>query len=372
MLIAIFVTTLILIIISIRKYGFLTNPFVLEAYYPLLFLMLPQIILISIGLGESYNLSNWVIIVYVISIYVGTQINIKSIQVTKVARGKVVATLCLFIAAILIAPTLPILLNCGLSFSGIRCYYETVVFTKYAGLYDLGKTFLFLSILLFFLEYLKAKWWLILLVLIMVFSGSKFAIFNLLIFFCIYVELYKKIRVYKILLWSIPILILFILYHFSQTNNAENPMLAAISYFDIYEKQSFLLEKFENNKHALYYGEINLSSYYKFIPRIFWPDKPVAYGFAILNYDFLPEFAAANYMPSFGLGTLYADFGMASIIIGGVMAGFIRRYCYNIMLSSNYNNTSLIIYYFSISILTFQYIFVLVILSTILKKKVIE
>jgi hypothetical protein len=77
-------------------------------------------------------------------------------------------------------------------------------------------------------------------------------------------------------------------------------------------------------------------------------------------------------MPSFGLGSLYADFGMISVIIGGLMAGFIRKYCYKILISSNYNNTSLIIYYFSMSILTFQYIFVLVILSTILKKKVVE
>ena len=372
MLLVIFFTTLFLITLSVYKYGFLANPFVLEAYYTLFFLIVPQIILIYVGLGESYALSNWVILIYLISVYVGSQINIKAVKVTTIERGKPVAILCLILATLLIVPTLFILLNCGLNLAGIRCYYETVVFTKYAGLYDLGKTFLLIAILLLFLHYLKAKWWLILLVLIMVFSGSKFAIFNLLIFFCIYVELYKKIRIHKILLWSIPILILFILYHFSQTNNAENPMLAAISYFDIYEKQSFLLEKFENNKHALYYGEINLSSYYKFIPRMFWPDKPVAYGFAILNYDFLPEFAAENYMPSFGLGTLYADFGMASVIIGGLMAGFIRRYCYNIMLSSNYNNTSLIIYYFSISILTFQYIFVLVILSTILKKKVIE
>jgi hypothetical protein len=256
MLLLIFFITLLLITLSIYKYGFLANPFVLEAYYTLLFLIVPQIILIYIGLGESYALSNWVILVYLLSVYVGTQINVKTVKVSKIKRGKFVAALCLVLAFLLILPTLSILMDCGLSLGGIRCYYETVVFTKYAGLYDLGKTFLMLSILLFFLEYLKAKWWLIILVLIMVFSGSKFAIFNLLIFFCIYVELYEKVKVYKILLYSIPVLVLFVLYHFFQTKDADNPFIAAISYFDIYEKQSFLLEKFNSGKHALYYGEI--------------------------------------------------------------------------------------------------------------------
>ncbi|WP_291285048.1 hypothetical protein [Flavobacterium sp.] len=368
MLTVVFFITLILISISIYSYKFLANPFVLEVHYTLLFLVVPQMIMISMGLGESYWLSNWVILTYIVSLFLGTLVNIKAIKVSEIKRKKNTAIVSLLIAALLISPTLFILFDCGLSLGGIRCYYETVVFSKFAGFYELGKTFLFFSVLLFLLEYKQFKWWLVILILFVVFSGSKFAIFNLLIFFCIYLEIYKKIKVRSILLSCIPVALLLIIYHFIQTKDAENPFLAAISYFDIYEKQSFLLEKFETGKHSLYYGEINYSSYYKFIPRIFWEGKPYNYGFAILNYDFLPEFAAANYMPSFGLGSLYADFGIYSVVFGGFTAGFLRRYCYNIFKESGYNNTSLILYYFSFSILTFQYMIILVLVSFFLKK----
>lgn len=368
MLTIVLVIVLLLIVISIYKYNFLANPFVLEAYYTLLFLIVPQLILISMGIGESYWLSNWVILVYILSVFVGTFINIPAFKVSKIKPVKITAIVSLAIASILILPTLSILVQCGLSFGGIRCYYETVVFSKFASLYELGKTFLFFSVLLFLLQYKKFKWWLIILVFFVLFSGSKFAIFNLLIFFCIYLEVYKKVRVRTIFLFSIPVALLLILYHFTQTKDAENPFLAAITYFDIYEKQSFILEKFHSGKNSLYYGEINYSSYYKFIPRFLWEEKPYNYGFAILNYDFLPEFAAANYMPSFGLGSLYADFGIYSVIFGGLMAGIIRKYCYKIFIASGYNNTSLILYYFSLSILTFQYITVLVLFSIFFKK----
>jgi hypothetical protein len=359
---------LILIFISNKKYKFLANPFVLEVYYTLLFLIIPQLILIFLELGESYWLSDWIILIYVLSVYLGTLVNIESIKVSEIRRIGGTATICLTLAAFLIAPTITILFDCGLSFEGIRCYYETVVFSKFAGFYELGKTFLFFSVLLFLIKFKKFKWWLIVLILFVIFSGSKFAIFNLLIFFCIYLEIYKKVKIKTILLSSIPILLLLIIYHFFQTKDAENPFIAAITYFDIYEKQSFLLEQFASGKHSLYFGEISYSSYYKFIPRFFWENKPYDYGFAILNYDFLPEFAAENYMPSFGLGSLYADFGIFSIIFGGFIAGFFRKYCFMVFTKSGFNNTSLILYYFSFAILTFQYIFLLVLISYIFKK----
>lgn len=368
MLLSIFILTVGLVIFSIFKYKILTNPFVLEVQYTLLFLIVPQLILVFIGLGEEFALSNWVILVYVISVFAGTQINIKPIKLSEIKKGKATAFISLIVAAILILPTLTILFECGLSIGGLRCYYESVVFSKFASFYDLGKTFLLFSIILFLLEYKRVTWWLIILILIMIFSGSKFAIFNLLIFIGIYLEIYKKVKLRTIFIACVPIMLLMITYHFIQSKNIENPFLAALSYFDIYEKQSFLLEKFQSGAHDLYYGEIGFSSYYKFIPRIFWENKPYDYGFAILNYEFLPEFAAANYMPSFGLGTIYADFGMISIILSGLVSGFLRKYCFRIFEESKYNNTSLILYYFSVSILTFQYLIVLVIFSYIFKQ----
>ncbi|MBC7744349.1 MAG: hypothetical protein H7096_04540 [Flavobacterium sp.] len=158
-------------------------------------------------------------------------------------------------------------------------------------------------------------------------------------------------------------------YHFAQsTGGADNPYLTAVTYFDIYEKQSFLIEELAKPDKHFYWGEIYFSSFYKFIPRIIWEGKPYAYGFAILNYDFLPEFAALNYMPSFGLGSLYADFGFPGVIFFGMLSGFIRQYCYQIFIKSGKNSISALLYYWGLSILTIGYLIIQYILAALLIK----
>lgn len=367
MLVFVFFVTCLLIYKSIKKYKILTNPFVLESYYPLIFLVLPQLVLSLLGIGENYWLSDWVILLYVLCVFLGTSLNFKTFRVIDIKRKNRISFACLIFAIIFILPTLKYLFNCGISLVGIRCYYETVVFSELASFYELGKNFLFLSILLMLLSKNRFSLIIIILILIFIFSGSKFAIFNFLIFLTIYLEVYKKVNL-KVIIWaSIPVFFLMIIYHFTQTKDVESPFLAALNYFDIYKNQSFLLKKFNAENYPLYYGEITFSSYLKFIPRIIWEDKPYNYGFAILNYDLFPEFAALNYMPSFGLGTLYADFGLISVMLGGFFSGLLRKFCYNLFKDSGFNSSTLILYYFSFSILTMQFLFVLFIMDTLLK-----
>lgn len=358
MLIFTLIYVLFLIFLSIRKFGVLLNPFFIEAHFSLLFLVIPQLIMIYVFPDSADNIiSDFVIIAYVTSVYWGTCTNLKSIHIPPIRAASKVSGVNLLIAAIFIIPTLPILINCGLSFSGLRCYYETVVFSQFASLYDLGKTFLFLSISLLLVYKKKFTLLIGVLMLFLIFSGNKFAIFNLLIFLAIFFEEYKAVKFQKMIAWAIPIFLLLIGYHFMQSRNYfENPFLAAIKYFDIYEKQSFLIDELSSPRSDFYHGEIYVSSFYKYIPRILWSDKPVAFGFAILNYDYLPDEAAMNYMPSFGLGTLYADFGFISVMLLGFLAGFFRKYTYQIFIRSEKNNASLLLYYFGITPLTFIYL----------------
>ncbi|UYQ92421.1 hypothetical protein MKQ68_20265 [Chitinophaga horti] len=371
MLIFAFLYVLFLIFLSVRKFGVLMNPFFFEAHFPLLFLIVPQLIMVGVFPESEDNVkSDWVIIAYVTALFAGTMTNLKSFSLASINSPSRVAGVDLATAGVFIAPTLPILFACGLTLGGIRCYYETVVFSQFASLYDLGKTFLFLSIMLLLAHKRKFTPFTIGLMFLLVFSGNKFAIFNLLLFFAIFFEEYRGIKFQKMLIWAVPIFLLFIGYHFMQSRTYfENPFLAAIRYFDIYEKQSFLLDELSKPRAELYHGEIYVSSWYKYIPRLVWPGKPVAFGFAILNYDFLPDEAAANYMPSFGLGTIYADFGFYSVIIIGFFTGFLRKYTYQIFLKSGKNNASLILYYFGIAPLTVIYLAIQYLVSFCFKPK---
>ncbi len=117
--------------------------------------------------------------------------------------------------------------------------------------------------------------------------------------------------------------------------------MAALSYFDLYKQQSIVIDMLQRNQMDYYNGQIYISSWYKLIPRLFWPDKPVDYGFALLNYKIYPEYSAEGYMPSFGLGYAYADLGFCAVALDGFLTGFSRNFFYSIFKRSNKNNTAL-------------------------------
>jgi hypothetical protein len=370
MLVFIFFLTTILIYISYKKYNIILNPFVFESYYTLLFLVVPQIILPYFIPTIKENLySNIMIILYIVGVFIGTESKLKAFKLREIENRKFTGHVNIIIGFLLLFPTLSILSTCGLSISGVRCYYETVVFSKFASFYELGKTFLLLGVIILIIAYKKLNLYIFIILFFIIFSGSKFAIFNLLLFLLLFFEVYKNLKPKKILLYSIPILLLLIFYHFAQTVRAEeNPFITALKYFDIYEKQSFLADELNRSDRDFYYGKIFFTSFYKFIPRIIWESKPYAYGFAILNWDIFPEFAAANYMPSFGLGSIYADFGFVGVFFFGIINGFFRKYSYQVFLKSNKNSISTILYYFGLSILTVGYLFVEFYIASFLTK----
>jgi hypothetical protein len=65
-----------------------------------------------------------------------------------------------------------------------------------------------------------------------------------------------------------------------------------------------------------------------YIPRQWWPDKPVSFG-----YSFAPEFfpgasLTASYAPSM-VGELYLNFGVIGVVFGFYLFGIVLRACYD-------------------------------------------
>jgi hypothetical protein len=177
------------------------------------------------------------------------------------------------------------------------------------------------------------------------------ALLDFFIAFFVFMEYFRSISYRKLILIGTACALMLILYRYYQQRYDLNVWMSALSYFDQYKNQSFLIEKFVSGEADYYYGEIYWSSYLKYIPRILWEGKPKSFGFAMINYDFMPESAKAGYMPAFGLGVLYADFGFFSVALAAFVAGVIKRYLYNIFLLSK-NNISFLIYAFPLSILS--------------------
>lgn len=346
---------LILTGLSVYRYKKLLNPYLLEAYFTILFMIIPQLIMVSIN--KSAKLFFWsdvVILVYLVSIFLGTLVNIKTTRLAGVKNVKVVNTINFFLYVLLILPILPLLLRFGLSASGFRSFYETVVFSKFASFYELSKIVLYF--LIFFKLIRKEKFSLgfFLLFPLVFFYGSRFVVLDFIIYLCVFLEQYKHFGVKKVVavcLIGAASIALYTTYQFSRVDAQS----LFTSYFDIYKNQSFVIDKLLSGESDYYYGEIYFSSYLKYIPRILWEDKPKDFGFAILNYEFLPKEAAGGYMPGFGLGTTFADYGFFSIIALGVMNGLIRNFFYRLFLKSK-TNVTFFLYVFPFSIITSLFI----------------
>jgi hypothetical protein len=358
MLIGALVISILLLVISLFRYKKVFNPFSLEVYFTITFVILPQLFFLnSVAGAKEYFYSDLVIIIYVVSIFVGTLINVNAFKIKEIENVKVVNNLNIAIYLLLILPLIPFMLSQGFSAKGFRQFYETVVFSKYASFFELSKLVLYFIIFFKLISRQKFTIGFFLLFPLVFFYGSRFVILDFIIYLCVFLEQFKNVGVKKIVIACLIGALFIGAYTYFQFSARYSMREHLISYFDIYKNQSYVINKFIGGELEYYYGEIYFSSYLKFIPRILWEDKPKAFGFAILNYAIFPEQASQGYMPSFGLGTLFADFGFFSVVFTGLINGFLKNFFYRIFLKSK-NNISFFLFVFPFGMITNFFLFI--------------
>lgn len=362
MLVAALILAITLALISIVRYGKVFNPFTMEAYFTVLFMIVPQLFLAKTATDHAYFFySDLVIMIYIVSIFVGTMINIKPVRLKAIENVNAVNTLNIVLYVALIAPLIPFLLSKGISAKGFRDFYETVVFSEYASFYELSKLVLYFVIFFKLLNRQRFSFGVLILFPLVFFYGSRFVILDFIIFLCVFLEQFRDLSLRRIIAVCVVGAGAILLYTTFQFSSARLSDLLT-SYFDIYRNQAYVINRLINGDMDYFYGEIYFSSYLKYIPRILWEAKPKAFGFAILNYAILPDEASKGYMPSFGLGTAFADFGFISIILIGVASGFVRNFFYRIFRESR-NNLSFFLFVLPFSILTNFFLLIYVVLD---------
>ena len=117
-----------------------------------------------------------------------------------------------------------------------------------------------------------------------------------------------------------PLIFLIALYNFSLSSNDSLDILEIASYFDHYYNGANYYNSFLKGEINLYYGEVFLSSFWSYVPRAFYPDKPFVYGSLLINEYFFPGMAEASNTPAFG-GAVdsFADFGIFGVVLFGVL-----------------------------------------------------
>lgn len=356
---------------SIIRYEKIFNPFTLSVQYPLLFITVPQMVLIVLGIGEDSFVSDLVILLFVSFMYIGTYIKLPLLKIYPFKNIRLIIVATYVLLAIMTIPLIPYLFSYGLSFRGLREFYEYIVFSPLASFYEIAKTLLLFLIILLFVRDKKVTKTIIVLILISFFSGSKMAILSTVVILATAWEEYRTVNYKYLSLGLIAIFVLLIFYHSSQSINVTSNQTifdTALSYFDVYKQQALVVNMFIEGKIDYFYGEISLSSWYKIIPRFIWENKPKDFGFALLNYKVYPEFSAAGYMPSLGLAYTFADFGFFSIAISGLFIGFFKNYFYDIFYRSSKNIVAFLLYVFDINVILVILFSIYYLISSLSKK----
>jgi hypothetical protein len=94
---------------------------------------------------------------------------------------------------------------------------------------------------------------------------------------------------------------------------------SVVSYFDYYVNGASYYRSFHDGDIGLFCGDIFITSFWDYIPRIVWPEKPVVYGVTIINEVFFPGHAELTHTPAFGGAvTQFADFGWSGLVVFGL------------------------------------------------------
>lgn len=99
-------------------------------------------------------------------------------------------------------------------------------------------------------------------------------------------------------------------------------LTSIVEYFDYYKNAADYYREYLSGNVQLYLGEISLTSFWSYVPRALWPDKPVVYGVLIINELFYPGAAELTNTPAFG-GAVeqFADFGVIGVLLLGFFSG---------------------------------------------------
>jgi hypothetical protein len=98
-------------------------------------------------------------------------------------------------------------------------------------------------------------------------------------------------------------------------------LASIMEYFDYYKIAADYYRGILSGEIHLFFGEVSITSFWAYVPRAFWPDKPIVYGVLHVNEIFFPGQAELTNTPEFG-GAVeqYADFGVLGVLVFSLLS----------------------------------------------------
>ena len=149
--------------------------------------------------------------------------------------------------------------------------------------------------------------------------GSKGLYINLFIFFLIAVWRTDSRKLIRVMTPTGVIMTLLVLFNFnSDLSSITYEQVSA--YFDYFFNAAIYYDDFFSGIHELNYGKLYLSSFWEYVPRGIYPDKPYIYGILNIVEYYYPGGPASGNTPAFGGQVLeFADFGVFGVIFNSIL-----------------------------------------------------
>lgn len=141
------------------------------------------------------------------------------------------------------------------------------------------------------------------------FSGSKGILFSSLLPFFSSPKISIKNKL-RFLYFIFPLVAFAFLVLFDQIHAEQNILVRFSNYFDMFHNSARVFEDYLDGFFIFQYGKFYLSSFWQYVPRIFFEGKPFSWGASSLVGYYYPGLAETGVTPSFGPYIAdFADFG---------------------------------------------------------------
>jgi hypothetical protein len=159
-------------------------------------------------------------------------------------------------------------------------------------------------------------------------KGFMLAVFTAGLVLVSFVSGRQVVRV--LIIGSVPVFILLV-YNLALAMGDAFELQSVVEYFEYYRNAADYYNGILNGSIQLFHGQVMLTSFWAYVPRILVPDKPFAYGIGLVIDIFFPGAAELSNTPAFG-GAVeqYADFGVWGVALFGFFStqSFLNGFLY--------------------------------------------
>lgn len=148
------------------------------------------------------------------------------------------------------------------------------------------------------------------------YSGSKYlTLVSLISYFFFKIFKNEKIKISSVVIISLVVIVLFLI-QFDQFSSNQEFIERFSTYMDFVKNARLVYMDYNLGYLEFKKGLIFITSFWEYVPRGIFPDKPWVYGSLIVLEDYYPGLAKTGHTPSFGFLTAeFVDFGYLGSIL---------------------------------------------------------